>query len=74
LRLLFFVDHVLVLLSLGFACFSFICAFFIFLGGALFISPVISGSAAEKKMLSKPDELEGRQQIVKLVDVYFINV
>ena len=53
----------MLLLLLGFACFSFICAFFIFLGAAFYISPVISGSAAEKKMLSKPDELEGTHHV-----------
>lgn len=47
---------------IGFACFSFLVAFFIFLAAALYISPAVSGSAAEKKMISKPDELEGKLQ------------
>lgn len=36
----------------------FFVAFAVFLAGAVYISPVFCGSNAEKKMVSKPQEIE----------------
>lgn len=44
--------------SAGFGAFMFFVAFAVFLAGAVYISPVFCGSNAEKKMVSKPQEIE----------------
>lgn len=46
----------------GFASFCYIIGFFLLLGAAIYISPVTFGSNNEKKMLSKPQEIDGFTQ------------
>lgn len=43
----------------GFATFAFIIAFLMLMGAAIYISPIIFGSANEKKMLRTPQSIEG---------------
>lgn len=45
----------------GFACFLLLMACFILLGAAVYISPLISGSINEKKMISGPQEIESNE-------------
>lgn len=42
----------------GFASFCYIIGFFLLLGAAVYISPVIFGSNNEKKMLKSPQEID----------------
>mmetsp|Transcript_58637 Transcript_58637/g.103095 ORF Transcript_58637/g.103095 Transcript_58637/m.103095 type:complete len:143 (-) Transcript_58637:259-687(-) len=42
----------------GFGSFMFFVAFAVFLSGAIYISPLFCGSNSEKKMISKPQEIE----------------
>jgi hypothetical protein len=42
----------------GFAAFLFILSFFLMLSAALYISPLVAGSANEKKVLRAPQEVD----------------
>jgi hypothetical protein len=42
----------------GFATFVFILAFFLMTSAAIYISPLINGSANEKKVLRAPQEID----------------
>ena len=46
------------LLITGFASFLYIIAFFLLVIAAIYASPMICGSANEKKMMSTPQEVE----------------
>lgn len=43
---------------LGFGAFMFFVAFAVFLSAAIYVSPVFCGSNTEKKMVSKPQEID----------------
>lgn len=45
-------------ISLGFGSFMFFVAFAVFLSAAIYISPMFCGSNTEKKMISKPQEID----------------
>lgn len=46
------------LLLAGFGAFMFFVAFSVFLTAAIYISPMFCGSNTEKKMVSKPQEID----------------
>jgi hypothetical protein len=58
---------------LGFAAFMFFVAFAVFLAGAIYISPMFCGSPNEKKLVSRPQEVEGGEysSSVMQVNAYF---
>lgn len=59
--------YILFLFTLGFACFCFFVSFAIFVGAAFYISPVVSGSNAEKSMArNNPHELQENGKYYKL--------
>jgi hypothetical protein len=43
----------------GFACFAYLLAFFVLFYAAIYVSPQCCGSVNEKKMLGRPEELDG---------------
>ena len=43
---------------LGFAAFLYIISFFLLVVAAIYASPMLCGSANEKKMMSSPQEIE----------------
>ena len=48
----------------GFATFVFILAFFVMTSAAIYISPLINGSANEKKVLRAPQEIDTGTAVV----------
>jgi hypothetical protein len=50
--------YLFLLLPPGFAAFMFFVAFSVFITGAIYISPMFCGSPMEKKLLSKPQEID----------------
>jgi hypothetical protein len=44
--------------TIGFGSFMWFCVFAVFFSAAIYISPMFCGSNLEKKMLSKPQEIE----------------
>jgi hypothetical protein len=47
----------------GFASFFFILAFILFAAASIYITPCLCGSANEKMMLTKPQELEAKSAV-----------
>ena len=51
-------SYILLFFIVGFGSFMFFVAFAVFLSAAIYISPMFCGTTSEKKMMSKPQEVD----------------